>query len=377
MRIPVTLLTLALVVPVSAPLAAQPAGDPPGELPTPISEAMDARIRAFVEQNERRGGTDPLDWRYELAEGVLVKQVTFYSNEQPVYAKIFYPVDFAPEGRWPAVALGHGYNAISIAIEKYGARFAERGLVAMVIDYRGYGFSDPWVRVLDPEDGVARERQLIREIPVELERTRLIHWRQVEDMRAAVSYLQGEPGVDPDRIGIWGSSYAGGVILNVAGHDARIKAAVGQVSSAGGLNATGPAAVSDALLEDQITRARTGRGAETIGGFSFRTLIGLDAQFWGREARPGRAIERIPETAAVLFIPAENEELSDPRGPNGPWEAVTRLKGPAKVYEIPHISHFHIYGGAAFDASSTAAVEWFLYYLGTGETDTGVLEVAE
>ena len=367
MRISLPTLVLSLVLTVGPPIAAQLAETPPVDLPPPVSEALDAELRVFAAENDRRGGTDPMDWRYELAEGVLVKQVTFYSNEQPVYAKLFFPADFAPEGRYPAVALGHGYNAISIAIEKYGARFAEHGLVAMVIDYRGYGFSDPWVRVLDPEDGVARERQVIREIPVELERTRLIHWRQVEDLRAAVSYLQGEPGVDPKLIGVWGSSYGGGVILNVAGADARIRAAVGQVSTAGGLNARGPAGVSDELLDDQITRARTGRGAETIGGFSFRTLIGLDAQFWGREARPGRAIERIPETTAVLFIPAENDELGDPRGPDGPWEAVTRLKGPAEVHEIPHISHFHIYGGAAFEASSTAAVEWFLHYLAAEE----------
>ena len=164
MRTLTSLVTLALVVLANHSIWAQQASAPT-DWPTSISEDMDAQIKAFVEQNDRRDGTNPMDWRYDLPEGVLVKQVTFYSNEQPVYAKIFYPADFSPEGRWPAVALGHGYNAISIAIEKYGARFAKRGLAAMVIDYRGYGFSDPWVRVLSPQDGVARERQVIRENP--------------------------------------------------------------------------------------------------------------------------------------------------------------------------------------------------------------------
>ena len=49
---------------------------------------------------------------------------------------------------------------------------------------------------------------------------------EVADFRAAVSFLQGEPGVDPDRIGIWGSSNGGGVVMAVAGVDARVKAVV-------------------------------------------------------------------------------------------------------------------------------------------------------
>ena len=48
---------------------------------------------------------------------------------------------FKTTDRRPAVVVGHGINALSIGIEKYAARFAERGLVAMAIDYQSYGFS--------------------------------------------------------------------------------------------------------------------------------------------------------------------------------------------------------------------------------------------
>ena len=365
-----TMLVLIALAAVGELLTAQT----PSMASTPLSQELDAQIKAYVDTTKREGGTHPEDWRYELTDGVMVSQVTFYSNEQPTYAKLFYPAGFSPNDSWPAVVLGHGYNALSIAIEKYGARFAERGLVAMVIDYRSYGFSDPWVRLLEPEAGLARQREVIKEVPIELERTRLVQRRQVEDIRAAISYLQGEPGVNPDQIGVWGSSYGGGVMLNVAGHDSRVKAVVGQVSGANGLTAKGPASISDELLQDQIRRARTGRGAEVIGGFSFRTLIGLEARFWEREARPGRSIERIPQTTAVLFILAENEELSDPHGPDGPFEAVKHLKGPAAVFEIPHVGHFQVYGGPPFEVSSNTAAEWFLHYL---KGDTPVSEVAQ
>jgi len=54
---------------------------------------------------------------------------------------MFFPRGFTKTGRWPAVVVGHGINALSIGLEKYGARIADRGLVAMAIDYQSYGFS--------------------------------------------------------------------------------------------------------------------------------------------------------------------------------------------------------------------------------------------
>ena len=74
---------------------------------------------------------------------MTTRQVTFHvDGGMPLYGKLFLPRGFnARAGRWPAVVVGHGINAISIGIEKYAARFADRGLVAMAIDYRSYGFS--------------------------------------------------------------------------------------------------------------------------------------------------------------------------------------------------------------------------------------------
>ena len=52
------------------------------------------------------------------------------------------------------MVVGHGINALSIGIEKYAARFADRGLVAMAIDYQSYGFSGSGsddLRLLEPD----------------------------------------------------------------------------------------------------------------------------------------------------------------------------------------------------------------------------------
>ncbi|HVR29530.1 MAG TPA: acetylxylan esterase [Thermoanaerobaculia bacterium] len=350
-------LACALAALLSAAIAVR-AYDIPPELRT--------QLEAWAKANPRERGTaGERDWRYQLPPGVTTRQVTFYSDQTACYAKLFFPPGFTAERAWPAVVLGHGFNAVSIAIEKYGARFAERGLVAMVIDYRGYGFSDPFVSLLDPdptEGDTPRETETTAR--VELRRTRLVAQKQAEDYRAAISFLEGEPGVDPERIGIWGSSHAGGVVITVAGQDARVKAVVAQVSSVGGRDRTGPARLEGELLEDAIQRARTGRGAEIEAGFSFRGLIDLETRQTGAEHRPWASLARIPATTAVLFLPAQNEELGNPRGPSGPFEAVKVLRGPAEVFEIPFITHFQVYAGPAFEVSSEAAAEWYLKHLG-------------
>jgi len=198
---------------------------------------------------------------------------------------------------------------------------------------------------------------------VSLKRTRLNVMRQAEDYRSAISYIQGEPGVDRDRIGIWGSSNSGGLVVTIAGQDARVKAVVSQVIGVGGRNATGPAAMAPNLVQDAIKRARTGQGSEIDGGFSFRTKIDLETNQVQREHRPWAALARIPETTAILWMPAEKDELAPPRSPSGPAEAAKVFKGISQVIEIPSITHFQAYSYSAFEVGSTLAADWFLKYL--------------
>jgi cephalosporin-C deacetylase-like acetyl esterase len=201
----------------------------PTDLPALLTDEFKAELAKWAEDNPREGVTALADWYYQLPPGVRTEQVTYYSNEQPAYAKIFYPADFSPTGSWPAVVLGHGFNGISLSLEKYGARFADRGLVAMVIDYRTYGFSDPWVRLLDRDLTRDGQDEVITRTRAELIRTRMHTPQQAEDFRAAISYIQGEPGVDPDRIGIWGSSQGAAVVFAVAAQDSRVGAVVAQI----------------------------------------------------------------------------------------------------------------------------------------------------
>ena len=65
----------------------------------------------------------------------------FYSEAVQCYAKIYLPKGFGSESKSPAVVLAPAPGATAESVDKYAAQLAARGLVAMAIDYRGWGKS--------------------------------------------------------------------------------------------------------------------------------------------------------------------------------------------------------------------------------------------
>jgi uncharacterized protein len=331
----------------------------------------DFHLQATDADMKREGGTQPRDWDYDLPDGVTTRQITFYvDGGTPLYGKLFFPKGFKASDRRPAVVVGHGINALSIGIEKYGARFAERGLVAMAIDYQSYGFSGSGsddLKLLEADPTTDAEVVADKRLRVAVKRTNLNNAHEVDDYRAAISYLQGEPGVDPDGIGLWGSSNAGSVVIAVAAIDARAKAVVSQVASprpAPRGPAPAPTAAQAAMADDAIKRARTGQGAEVDGGFSFKSKIDLFGNFRNRDIRAGSTLDQIAETTKILFLPAERDELTG--GPAGAQEATRYLNGrgvTAQTIVYPELTHFQAYSNTGFDVGSNLAAEWFLKYL--------------
>ena len=309
------------------------------------------------------------DWAYKLADGVTSKEVTYYSDGVACYAKIFFPKGFAAAGKTPGIVLGQGWAGTHFSIEKYAARFAERGLVAMAIDYRGWGSSDGFLSqaqgtVSKGDVEPTRDDKRITNIKADiiLKRTRLIPMKQVEDYRNAISYLQGEAGVDPERIGVWGSSFAGGNVIVTAALDSRVKAVVGQVPAISGKDsAVGPVPLRGRLLEDAIKRARTGQGGEFETGFSARRMVDVETNQMIAEYRPFQYLKAVGDRP-VLLIPAEKDELINNRA--NAYAAMEVLTGPKKLIEVPGITHFEMYINEAFEISSNAAANWFREHLG-------------
>lgn len=132
----------------------------------------------------------------------------------PVAATIHRPADRTTTGA--AVVLGHGLGAVAdMGLADYAERFAAAGLVAVTFDYRSFGASggEPR-RVLDVG-------------------------RQLQDWAAVLAAVRGLDGVDRYRVALWGTSFAGGHVFEVARRDGRVAAIVSQCPFTDGLAAFG------------------------------------------------------------------------------------------------------------------------------------------
>ena len=364
-------LFLAQQVHPNEPVAHPPVVQTTGTLPTapPKPERRPPGTHP-VTGKPMKMGLGPEDYAYTMPAGVTFREVAYYSDGIACYAKIFFPKSFdaAAKPGTPAVVLGQGWAGTHVSIEKYAARFAERGLVAMAIDYRGWGNSEGYPRLISPVNlggGMERDEnrhQIVENATVWIKRTRLLAKDQQEDYRNAISYIQGEPGVDRDRIGVWGSSYAGGNSLAVAGQDARVKAIAVQVPGIGGNpDGTPPMTLSGAMLDDAIQRARTGQGAEMWTGFSRTLLVDAEQAAANRENNTLQWAKNIGERPFMVIV-AEHEELID--NERAGKAAIAFAKGPKEYVVVPGVTHFEIYSGEPFEISSEAAARWFTTHLG-------------
>lgn len=351
------------------PLANPPKVETPIAIPTPPPRPANP----VVGNDPRTGkpvakqGLGPSDYAYFMPEGVTTKDVVYYSEGVPCYGKIFYPKGFDATKKTPAIVLGQGWAGSHVSIEKYAAAFAQHGLVAMAIDYRGWGNSSGHVRLISPVDlggGMKKDETrhtIIENATVWVKRTKLDAADQQEDYRNAISFIQGEPGVDPDRIGVWGSSYAGGNSLAVAGQDARVKAIAIQIPGIGG-DPTGlkPQTYSGQILQDAIKRARTGQGAEMWTGYSRSLLIDSEMLEANRENNTLQWAKNIGERPFMVIV-AEFDELINNTAAGK--AAIDYAKGPKEYIVVPDITHFEMYSGKPFEISSEAAARWFKTHL--------------
>jgi uncharacterized protein len=317
-----------------------------------------------------QNGLRPADYEYVLGDGVTVKDAVYFSEGIACYAKIFFPKGFDPKAKpgIPAVVLGQGYAGSHVSIEKYANRFAAKGLVAMAIDYRGWGFSEGFPELAAPVIGGGIERDNTRftykTTLVRIKRTKLIPQEQQQDYRNAISYIQGEPGVDYQRIGVWGSSLAGGNATAVAGQDARVKAVSVQVPAiAGPATIPGRMHLNGAMREDAIKRAREGQGHEYVTGFSRYFAVDQYEQYEAfQENYVGYWSTKID--VPYQAVAAEKDQLIPIDGIRA---AMERIPGPHNLIVVPGISHFEMYSHEPFEISANAAADWFVKYLNAPE----------
>lgn len=292
-----------------------------------------------------------------LPDGVTTRDVWFYSEGVKCYGKLFLPKDFAADGKSRAVILAPGWGETAASTEKYAANFAGKGLAAMAIDYRGWGKSGGYVYLAENVRYDDRLRFSQHTAKVRIRRKRLIPEDQVNDIRNAISFLQGEPGVDRLHIGVWGADMAGGHAMVIAGLDPRVKAVVAQVPIIEGKNAERKLSLpKPGTRQIEVKLARTGEAPATPAAAA--AMSAEETRIALAEYHPFWFVSQIPEKTAVLFVVAASD--TKVKNEDNAIAASKVLKGPNSVTTIPGP---HAVGGKASDQAADAAREWFVKYL--------------
>jgi uncharacterized protein len=272
-------------------------------------------------------------------------------------------------GTAPVVVMAHGYNCLKeFYLDRYAAAIAAAGHAVLAYDHRNFGDSDGEPRQeLDP-------------------------WVQVRDYRNAITFAQTLEGIDPDRIGVWGSSYAGGHVLVVAAIDRRVGCVVSQVPTISGyqqgLRRVAPDAVAalDAMFNDDLRAEARGepprmqaivsadrktpaayRGEDAIAFYlqpvsdeaHWENSVTLRSSRWARMYEPGAWVSRIGPKPLLMVLGTHDPLTLTDLG----LEAYERAHEPKKLVMIPG-EHFDPYLGG-FPVSSQAAVGWFQQHLMT------------
>ena len=303
---------------------------------------------------------------------VARQNVTFTSGNASCSGWFFLPSDRTLGQRLPAVAMAHGMGAVKeMYLEQFARRFTEAGVAALLFDYRGFGASE----------GAPRHK--------------IVPHDQMEDYRSALTWLSLRDEVDPERLGIWGTSFSGGHVLHVGAYDPRVKAVVSQVGAmdlyANARQVTSPeqfAAFQQLAVGERVRRAGEcgevyianalppGQGpAMQVDQETYDWLIRAQstvAPSWVNEVAvssfeailehvPAKSIERVSPRPLLMILATEDKWTP----PHLIREAYARALEPKRLLEIPG-GHYAVYEGEGADLAGAAAAAWFVEHLAAG-----------
>ena len=272
-------------------------------------------------------------------------------------------------GPAPVVVMAHGLTAVKeMALPDFAEVFAAAGLNVLLYDHRNFGASEGTPR--QEVDPVAQYR----------------------GYRHAISYAITRPEVDPERVGIWGTSFSGGLVLTVAAVDRRVKAVVSQVPFIDGYD-TARWLVRPDLLGHLLDNLDADRANRFAGGDPatmpavdpdpmapsmmpdheawewFSTTAAARAPRWKNEVTahsfdlisefsPRSFVRRISPTPLLMII-----ARIDTCAPHEfAFEAFHMAKEPKRLL-ITDGGHFGLYAGEGFEIASSAARDHFVEHL--------------
>lgn len=286
-----------------------------------------------------------------MPSNVARTEVTLWFNGVPLEADLYRPHTANGDVRLPAVVLTHGVGGEKRTAERYAAKFCAEGMICLAFTQPGW-FGSAGVPVVRTQDGELEGVRQMRDVidPAQ--------W--VQACLCAIDYIEGEPNVDPQRIGLWGTSFGGGVAAICAGMDDRIKVLAVQVP----FMAPPEGAMKQLVRRRAIEQARglipyIPPESDLSPGQEGKLQFSKFQQF-----NPLRALRGFD--GAVLILDAGNEELYDIKLNGGRAADLLRAEGNSKVeyHVIDGIDHYGIYFDG-YAPGSELQLKWFKTHLQT------------
>lgn len=295
--------------------------------------------------------------RPALPEDVEWRAVSIWSDATRMAGHLYLPKNRKPEDKLPAVVLCAGTGGTKESTgTRLGPILAQHGYIALAFDYRGWGESDSKLMSVEPQPKAEAEQELT--IKVKPLRGQMDYADQTEDIRAAVSFIVGEPGVDAARIALWGTSYGGGLVVWATGNDPRVKCLAAQVPGMGG--GAGPAALKAAY----DLAAKQARGETEPAPIETGKLTGLLARYTTMRRNPVKSLGFSAAEAATkitvptIFVLAEKEEFGGNPAVETAHNDLMKRGVPSDIHVLKGATHYSVYA-EAFDEATRVEIEWF------------------
>ncbi|MDQ0287325.1 fermentation-respiration switch protein FrsA (DUF1100 family) [Desulfofundulus luciae] len=277
---------------------------------------------------------------YFFSEGMKLEGILYGGNEG---------------SKRPGVVVCHGFGGVkettSVEVCQY---LVGKGYMTLCFDYRGFGGSEGT-------------------------RGRLVPMEQVQDIRNAITFLQQQPGVDPEKIGLYGASFGGANVIYAAAIDQRVKCTVATVPVGHGEHWLRSLRRNwewedflKEVYEHRVQKVLTGKSKyvdrlyvmlpdpDTQEFFKSapKVEITLDSVEHILEYKPEEVVDKIaPRPLQIIY--AEKDVLIRPEQTVRMYD---RAREPKRLCVVKGAKHFDVYN-LYFEQTMAFAYEWFKQWL--------------
>ena len=291
-----------------------------------------------------------------MPDNVERETVTIWCQGLALDADLYRPTGLAADKKVPGIVLSHGMGGDKLTAERYAALFASAGRNCISFSQPSWGGSQGRLSIIGDAPTLDENGEAV--VKVKMARNLIDPLDWIDAFRAALDYLEGEPQVDPERIGAWGTSFGGGTALAAAAMDKRVRTLAIQVPAV--FNPPAEMKQVGAARARQIARGETpplpDGAPDLMPGLPGTLNYARMAQY-----TVGDLVDHV--NVPTLILDAANEEMFDIAQSGERAYKNLSARGVDAYYEVlPDIDHYGIYFDG-YARGSQLAQDWFNKHL--------------